>query len=475
MTTPSLHRPTAGDGRVVATGMTGTGARDVLVFRRVAPGSWAHVGGYGRGDGWAGIVEAERSTEPLLHQALDDPAPVRVLAASSARIVGPYYACTAVLLHVTEDVVVVWGHPERSEALMATPADTLREASLEIADAVTRSTVAQRLGDELEVLGAVQRITGGLGRSFGRTLEHVADVTADAMLAQVVVVWTGDGRCAVADTGSPERDPAADVADPRDGTTTAHVLRIARDLLARHPGGVVVQDAATAPLPVPLSPQDGVTSYLLHPLGEDLGGGLLAVFRGSDHCRFNDLCRRMAVQIADAATVLLQVAQGRDQLEGRLDDIRARLERDTLTGVASRHRWEEELLAVQELVDTGVPVTVALVDLDELKEVNDTHGHAAGDELLRTAARALGSGLRETTDVVARVGGDEFGVLVPRVADAAGLVRRLRAALAEAVTPDGLPVRASVGAASAEPGDPVQRVVERADREMYADKRSRRG
>lgn len=436
------------------------GARDVLVFRRVGAGTWAHVGGVGRGAGWAGIVEATETAEPMLRQVLTDPMPVRVLASASARIIGPYYAGTAVLVRPSEELVVVWGHPERSPPLLAADAAELRRASLDVVDTVSEDSPAKRLGDELEVLHAVQRLTGSLGGSLGETLERVAAVAAEALGSDLVAVWVGSGAFAVS-----QRGWAADDV-PRVADVLSGLGRTAAD-------GIVVHDAATAPLPPPLSPDEGVAAYLVRPFRADVGGGLLAVRRSAAH-GFAELDRRVADQVAAAAEVLLGVAQARDVLEGQLVDVRAKLDRDSLTAAASRHSWDTELDHAQALVDAGVPVTVALVDLDELKAVNDSRGHAAGDALLRTAADALTSGLRGMTDVVARLGGDEFGVLVPRAGDADGLARRLRAALRSATTPDGLRVHASVGAAAARPGERLPDVVRRADAAMYAEKRRRR-
>ena len=78
---------------------------------------------------------------------------------------------------------------------------------------------------------------------------------------------------------------------------------------------------------------------------------------------------------------------------------------------------------------SGVPIAVGMVDLDGFQAVNDTRGHAAGDELLRTAARCLGSGVR-TYDNVSRIGPDEFGLVLPGMeAEAArALLERLAGA-----------------------------------------------
>ncbi len=98
-----------------------------------------------------------------------------------------------------------------------------------------------------------------------------------------------------------------------------------------------------------------------------------------------------------------------------------------------------------DLRRTGRPLTIAYIDLDDFKRVNDSLGHKAGDTLLRTVAQALRSRLR-ATDLLARVGGDEFGILLPDtdVDGARAILEKTNTALKEAV--DGKwPVTQSVG------------------------------
>ena len=85
---------------------------------------------------------------------------------------------------------------------------------------------------------------------------------------------------------------------------------------------------------------------------------------------------------------------------------------DPLTGVANGRSFADRAhLALSYLRRTGRPVTVAYVDLDHFKEINDALGHAEGDRLLHAVAQAVAGRLR-STDLVARLGGDEFGVLL---------------------------------------------------------------
>jgi diguanylate cyclase (GGDEF)-like protein/PAS domain S-box-containing protein len=126
----------------------------------------------------------------------------------------------------------------------------------------------------------------------------------------------------------------------------------------------------------------------------------------------------------------LQDITDRKRFEGEL---RVYAERDPLTGLLNRRRLAEELArAIAENDRYGTPAMLLVCDLDNLKLVNDTLGHTAGDELIKGVARAFGERVRET-DVLARMGGDEFAVLLPHTGleQALAMAERLRAAVLE--------------------------------------------
>ena len=150
---------------------------------------------------------------------------------------------------------------------------------------------------------------------------------------------------------------------------------------------------------------------------------------------------------------------------------------DSLTGVANGRSFSDR--ATFELASmrrNKTPLTMAYIDLDRFKHVNDTLGHTEGDRLLRAVATAIQSRLRET-DLVARLGGDEFGVLFPETdRDAApAVLTALKEAVAESV--DGTwDVGCTIGAVTFEMApESVDFMVRAADEFMYRGKRAGRG
>lgn len=163
-----------------------------------------------------------------------------------------------------------------------------------------------------------------------------------------------------------------------------------------------------------------------------------------------------------------QVATRTLELEAVRASTPARLDRDWLTGVCSRTRYSDELeSAVAAAVKGSGCVGLLVIDLDDFKVVNDTHGHSLGDDLLCAVAGRLREIAREE-DIVARIGGDEFAVIIPghdpeAVAD---VVQRYRGAFDQPFALDGLSFKwqASLGYAVA-PQDAASSV----DLQRFAD------
>ncbi len=149
---------------------------------------------------------------------------------------------------------------------------------------------------------------------------------------------------------------------------------------------------------------------------------------------------------------------------------------DQLTGLYNRAFFEEEMKRLAGSRD--YPFTIISADLDELKRVNDTQGHAKGDELLQACARVLSSSLR-SSDILARIGGDEFAVLLPRAAESHSedILRRIQARIdLHNLENPALPLSVSLGiATAADKSVSLEDTYKQADASMYRRKLSRRG
>jgi diguanylate cyclase (GGDEF)-like protein len=163
-----------------------------------------------------------------------------------------------------------------------------------------------------------------------------------------------------------------------------------------------------------------------------------------------------------------------EELHAARAALRHQASHDALTGLANR-----SLLAERAAGFAGERVAVLVLDLDHFKAVNDSMGHAAGDELLRVVAQRLARCIGPR-DVASRVGGDEFIVLLVDTPDedVAAVAGRIRTALAEPVDIGGIavPVYVSIGAAHREAYEDLslETMTEHADLAMYADKAASR-
>jgi diguanylate cyclase (GGDEF)-like protein len=150
---------------------------------------------------------------------------------------------------------------------------------------------------------------------------------------------------------------------------------------------------------------------------------------------------------------------------------------DALTGVANSRSFEDRLTySLDYLRRTRRPVTLAYVDLDEFKTVNDRLGHFEGDALLRAVAVAIDGRLR-ATDMVARLGGDEFGILLPDTDETTALLvlESVVTATRDAVT-TRWPVSMTIGAVTFREAPPdIDTMVAAADDLMYVGKRHSKG
>jgi diguanylate cyclase (GGDEF)-like protein len=188
----------------------------------------------------------------------------------------------------------------------------------------------------------------------------------------------------------------------------------------------------------------------------------------------------MAVVAGRLQRIRQRLAAQREQLHRALGRIEAMARRDALTGLFNRGEGDAMLrAALARHRRNGTCLQVAMIDLDHFKQINDEHGHAAGDAVLRDFARQAIASLRGT-DSIARWGGEEFLVLLDDAdVDVARQVleRLLQKVQAQPVGFEGkqLHYSFSAGLAQAWPHDGAEQAVDRADRALYRAKRAGRG
>jgi diguanylate cyclase len=263
------------------------------------------------------------------------------------------------------------------------------------------------------------------------------------------------------------------------GSLPVHLISVSSALVAGLYGAALLHPS-TAEVTVPAPARSGRGNPLLRTvllgIAVLIGPALLGIEAWRDHSVVADAdaialgCVTIFVLVVIRMQVLVTTVHSQTVV---LSEQAAQLEilaqRDSLTGLANRRSWDTALQAgLDQAARTGLPATVAIIDLDHFKRYNDTHGHQAGDRLLKAAAASWSAQLRQV-DVLARYGGEEFIALLPGC-DAAAVERvldRLRA-----VSPDGQTF--SAGIATWDTEETPEHLVSRADRALYAAKHAGR-
>jgi hypothetical protein len=263
-------------------------APDVFVLRRVTAGRFVHLGGSGRGEGWAGIVEASLEEDASFAAALKSERPVRIERHGAERIFGPYYARSAAIVPVSHDAVVVFGMPEGS---IEADDGALAAAAAEVNDALEPAGATKRLAEELELLEAVRAAVAVPPAPLDRALESLAGVAAEALSCELGLLYVAAGnRLGIAERGwslAVSRDDAL--------TSLQNVLG----------GGVFpfcVQDAHQAPPPGALAKDPGIRSYYLLELTGLARGVLLVAHTDAAPRGFTLLCRQLGARVAEVAS-----------------------------------------------------------------------------------------------------------------------------------------------------------------------------
>jgi diguanylate cyclase (GGDEF)-like protein len=281
---------------------------------------------------------------------------------------------------------------------------------------------------------------------------------------------------------TPLRDVVSRVAEAVDAEITAILRRGAFALCtgltaAEQPLLQALAEARADTLSV-----GGITYHLFWaPLGPD---DLLVVGRANEPYGLEEraLLRGMGRSIQLSTQVLDAVRAEQEALKAEKLAKEAAIREatiDYLTGLANRRLLLRHLT---ELLGRGDPpqgrIAVLFIDLDRFKQINDIHGHKAGDQVLRMVASHLRALARES-DMVGRISGDEFLMIVTLrgAEDAERLALRILERLQEPIQSQGIPMpsAASIGIAMAEPGDTPDTLLDNADLAMYAAKQQGRG
>jgi diguanylate cyclase (GGDEF)-like protein len=211
---------------------------------------------------------------------------------------------------------------------------------------------------------------------------------------------------------------------------------------------------------------------------DDIGGVVLVANRLDDVSSFRERDGKLLETFARQISVSLEnghLVDSLAQLTELKEELRHQAMHDSLTGLANRANFRDRV--VEALEDDPAGVAVLFHDLDDFKTVNDSLGHAAGDQLLMVASDRLRSHAG-AGDLVARLGGDEFAILITALReDPEELARRIIQSLEAPVTIDGrnLVARASIGIACGKPGLESGQLLRNADAAMYAAKHHGKG
>jgi hypothetical protein len=257
----------------------------------VSAGRFVHLGGSGRGEGWAGIVEASLEDDKTIAEALKSERPVRIEREGSERIFGPYYARSAAVVPVSHDAVVVFGSPNDA---IGVEDGALIAAAAEVNEALEPAGRAKQLAEQLELLEAVRAAVAVQPTPVQAAMEALAGVAADALSCEVGLLYLENGeRLAITERGW------------KLAVTRDDVLRSLRNVLGAGAFPFCVQDARQAPPPGTLAKDEGIRSYYLLELTGLARGVLLVAHTDSAPRGFTLLCRHLGSRVAEVASTVL--------------------------------------------------------------------------------------------------------------------------------------------------------------------------
>ena len=302
---------------------------------------------------------------------------------------------------------------------------------------------ADEAGEMHRAFGAISTVARSvsLGTDARRLVCSAVITSIDATLATVVEP-TDAGFAITGAAGIPA------------GSLDVRSVQPAASLAAFDTGSrVLISDVSQAPgISSEIIEATGIVSVLYEPIMRDgTSVGVLCVGWATPHHMIDAKTSAVIQFLASEAAAAIERADLLARLDGQARS-------DPLTGLPNRRAWDETMM--RAMLESA-PFCVAMIDIDHFKRYNDQHGHPAGDRLLRACAAAWRNCLRPG-DTLARIGGEEFSVLLPACGlhDAARVLERLRQA-----TPSG--ATASVGLALHEPGEHSVDLLARADSALY--------
>ena len=219
----------------------------------------------------------------------------------------------------------------------------------------------------------------------------------------------------------------------------------------------------------PIAKQVEIKAYIGQPLTKE-DGSLFGTLCAIDPKPQSDAITKEAGLIDQLGQMLSYILQGElrevEQIRQR-ERFKEEALNDSLTGLFNRRAWDNLIgLEEERCKRYGHPTAILMIDLNNLKTVNDSLGHTAGDELIQKAATAL-KGCVRSNDIVARLGGDEFAILSieNNQVNAENLVNRVLQVFAEAN------ISAAIGLAMRNPLNGLLKALQEADEKMYAHKK----
>jgi len=305
-----------------------------------------------------------------------------------------------------------------------------RTADVAALGAITRALTAGS-DPRPELCAAAQLVTGA---AFAILFEPQVD--------GILVATAGSGGV---DLGSMRIDPKTHSCATAEAWRTGTRIYLADAAVDRHSSELAAHANARALLCQPVTRRERTTAVLVVGFSES-----------------HQHAPASALYLVELLAAEIGTAIDRADLVALLD---SQARSDPLTGAANRRSWDEEIdRELARARRTGDPLTVALLDMDHFKDYNDTHGHAAGDVLLRDLVTAIRAELR-TGDVIARWGGEEFTLSLPGcdVEQAQTIASRLLC-----LVPSGQTV--SIGLTQARAQDTPRALIDRADTALYAAK-----